>query len=236
MIKAEKKIENNQTEIYYSEQRQHLKYRPELDGLRSIAILSVVFYHAGFTLLRGGFVGVDVFFVMSGYLMTTIIKNETESSVFTLKRFYERRARRIPPMLFFTLLVSYIPAQKYMIGKEFLFFSKSAFYSSIGISNILYSSTTRGYFDTTSHLLPLVHTWTLGVEEQFYVIIPLLFIVFWRFRKTAVFGVILTLAFISFYLTFAVMNRIQSFYMLYTRFWELAIGSLIVFLPQQKKS
>jgi peptidoglycan/LPS O-acetylase OafA/YrhL len=224
-----KETENNQ-------HHRTLSYRPELDGLRAVAVLSVLFYHAGFGLFRGGFVGVDIFFVLSGYLMTSIILKETELNAFTLKRFYERRALRILPMLTPILVVSYFPAFNLMVEKELFFFTKSAFFSSISIANIFYSSTTKGYFDTSTDFIPLVHTWTLGVEEQFYVIIPLVFMLFWRFGKYSVFGVILALALASFYLTFAQINTIHKFYMLYTRFWELSIGSLIVLLPKQNKS
>ena len=193
-----------------------IQYRPELDGLRAIAVLSVIFYHAGFSLFKGGYVGVDVFFVLSGYLMSSIILKEMESGKFTLRAFYERRARRILPMLMVTLFVSYIPAYWLMIQKEFAFFTKSAFYSSIAVANIFYSSTTKGYFDTSTEYLPLVHTWTLGVEEQFYVVIPVIFMIFWRFGKRMVFCVIAVLALASFYTTLLPINSIHKFYLLYS--------------------
>jgi peptidoglycan/LPS O-acetylase OafA/YrhL len=195
-----------------------INYRAELDGMRAIAILSVLCYHAGFSLFKGGYVGVDVFFVLSGYLMSSIILRESEANEFTLRAFYERRARRILPMLILTLLVSYIPALVFRLDDKFAtFFAKSAFYSSIAVSNIFYASTTRGYFDTSSDLIPLIHTWTLGVEEQFYFIIPLIFILFWRFGKKFVGKVIILMAIGSFYLTFVTSNPIEKFYMLHTR-------------------
>jgi peptidoglycan/LPS O-acetylase OafA/YrhL len=214
-----------------------IEYRPELDGLRAIAVISVMCYHAHLSLFKGGYVGVDVFFVLSGFLMSSIILREKEANKFTLQTFYERRARRILPMLTLTLAVSYIPAYLFMISDEFAFFTKSAFFSTIAAANVLYSKTTKGYFDTSVDRIPLIHTWTLGVEEQFYFIIPLIFILFWRFGKYSVCGIIAIMAIVSFLLTFLdTINSIHKFYMLYTRFWEMAIGSLIVFVPKQPKS
>jgi peptidoglycan/LPS O-acetylase OafA/YrhL len=214
-----------------------VNYRVELDGLRAIAVLAVIFYHAGFKICQGGFVGVDVFFVLSGFLMTSIIIKEFRQDKFTLLRFYERRVRRILPMLFFTITCCYYPAQKYLVETEFFYFCKSALLASVGSSNFLFAASTKGYFDTRTDLIPLVHTWTLGVEEQFYVIIPLIFILLWRLGRNAVLFVIASLALVSFCLTFSPhINSVYKFYMLYTRFWELAIGSLIVFLPKQTPS
>jgi peptidoglycan/LPS O-acetylase OafA/YrhL len=216
--------QNSEDEVSGQNQNKHqnskkLKYRAELDGLRAIAVTSVVFYHAGFKLFKGGYVGVDVFFVLSGFLMSSIILRENEAGKFTLRAFYERRARRILPMLMLTLIISYIPAYLLLTRDELRFFIKSSFYSSIAGSNIFYSKTTRGYFDTSSDLIPLIHTWTLGVEEQFYVIIPLIFIIFWRLGKYFVCSIIATIAIVSFCLTrFYAFNSIQRFYLLYTRY------------------
>jgi peptidoglycan/LPS O-acetylase OafA/YrhL len=196
-----------------------VNYRAELDGVRAIAILSVMCYHAGFSIFKGGYVGVDVFFVLSGFLMSSIILRESEENIFTLRAFFERRARRIIPMLTVTLLVSYIPAYVFRVDdKFFTFFTKSAFYSSIALSNIFYANTTRGYFDTSSDLIPLIHTWTLGVEEQFYFIIPLIFILFWRLGKKFVCFVIFVMAIGSFFYAVVTSNPIEKFYMLHTRY------------------
>jgi peptidoglycan/LPS O-acetylase OafA/YrhL len=184
------------------------EYRSEWDGLRAVAILAVVFYHAG--LCRGGFVGVDVFFVLSGYLMTSIIIREIEKGEFTIMKFYERRIRRILPMLYTTIILCYYPAYRYLVEKEFMNFKNSAFLASIGLSNFLFAETTKGYFDTRTDFIPLVYTWTLGVEEQFYAIIPILFIALWRFGKQTVLSVLTTLALLSFFLTFSAMNQIHN--------------------------
>jgi peptidoglycan/LPS O-acetylase OafA/YrhL len=232
----ESKREENKLINSNGELKSVLSYRPELDGLRAIAVLAVILYHAGFSFCRGGFLGVDIFFVLSGYLMTSIILREEEANEFTLARFYERRVRRILPMLFFTISVCYLPAYKMLTETEFLYFTKSAFLASIGLSNFLFAEIVTGYFDAGTDLIPLIHTWTLGVEEQFYVIIPLIFILFWRFGRNVVLYTITALALVSFGLTLVDLNASRKFYMLYTRFWELGIGSIVVFIPKQKSS
>jgi peptidoglycan/LPS O-acetylase OafA/YrhL len=211
-------------------------YRPELDGLRAIAVLSVIFYHAGFTLFQGGFVGVDIFFVLSGFLMTSIITKELNHDKFKLANFYERRIRRILPMLFFTIIVSFIPARKYLVTKDYGYFVDSAFQSSIGLSNFLFAKTTKGYYDTKTDLIPLVHTWTLAVEEQFYLVIPILFLSLWKLGRGVVLTSLSALTLGSFLLTFYDKNETFKFYMIYSRFWELAMGSLAVFVSKQSKS
>jgi peptidoglycan/LPS O-acetylase OafA/YrhL len=234
--KRELIVKENDVETDQKQDRVLGSYRPELDGLRAIAILAVIFYHAEFTFCTGGFVGVDVFFVLSGYLMTSIISRESQNNEFSVMKFYERRIRRILPMLYSTIALFYYPAYKYLSDKEFLYFTKSSFLASFGLSNFLFASTTNGYFDTNTDLIPLIHTWTLGVEEQFYAVIPLVFACSWRFGRSTLIVVIASLALISFTLTFIVVNPVYKFYMLYTRFWELAMGSLIVFLPKQEHS
>ena len=156
------------------------EYRPEIDGLRAVAVLPVILFHAGFERFSGGFVGVDVFFVISGYLITSIIYGEVRSGTFSIVRFYERRARRILPALFF-VCVSCIPfAWIWMLPSEFRDFSQSLVAVSIFASNILFWQET-GYFGAAAELKPLLHTWSLAVEEQFYILFPLLLMLF---RKT----------------------------------------------------
>jgi peptidoglycan/LPS O-acetylase OafA/YrhL len=173
-------------------------YRPELDGLRAIAVLAVVLYHADTTFCPGGFTGVDIFFVLSGYLMTSIITRDSLNNEFSLLKFYERRARRILPMLYLTIIISYFPAYKYLVDREFVNFTKSAFFASIGLSNFFFVSTIKGYFDTSTDLIPLVHTWNQGVEEQFYFIIPLVFLLFMRFGSKFVLFILAVLASINY--------------------------------------
>lgn len=204
-----------------------MKYRAEIDGLRAFAVLPVIFFHAGFAGFSGGFVGVDVFFVISGYLITTILANELESGSFSIVRFYERRARRILPALFFVLLLTSVFAFFWLIPEEMRKYSKSL----IGVigffSNILFWKET-GYFDTSNELKPLLHTWSLSVEEQYYVFFPLLLMAFWRFSKKSIFYTVAVVLLVS--LALAQWGSLKlpdaAFYLLPTRAWELMVGAL----------
>ena len=146
-----------------------MNYRREIDGLRAIAVLSVIFFHAGFEIFSGGFVGVDIFFVISGYLITTIILKELKEDQFSIVNFYERRARRILPALFFLMFIC-LPFAWYIlvVPADMKNFSQSLIAVSTFISNIFFWSGS-GYFDNTSELKPLLHTWSLSVEEQYYI-------------------------------------------------------------------
>ena len=151
-------------------------YRPEIDGLRALAVLPVIFFHAGFQLFEGGFIGVDVFFVISGYLITSIILREKESGSFTLAGFYERRARRLLPALF-TVLFCCIPFAFLILTPPFFkeFFGLGLVGAATFSSNFLFLIQRNGYFvAANSELNPLIHTWSLAVEEQFYLFYPLL--------------------------------------------------------------
>jgi peptidoglycan/LPS O-acetylase OafA/YrhL len=150
-----------------------LRYRPEIDGLRAIALISVVLFHAGFGIFSGGFIGVDIFFVISGYLITFIILSEKEAGKFTLKSFYERRARRILPALIFITILCIPTAYFLLLPKDFRNFSQSLVSVSFFSSNILFWQESN-YFDIASELKPLLHTWSLSIEEQFYIVFSLL--------------------------------------------------------------
>ena len=160
----------------------HLRYRPEIDGLRAIAVLSVILYHAGFSWFGGGFVGVDVFFVISGYLITGILVGENEVGNFSILRFYERRARRILPCLFLVLFITICFAPFAMLPSQMLDLGKSLASVIIFISNF-YLWKTTGYFDSASESKPLLHTWSLGVEEQFYIFFPIFLSLVWKLEK-----------------------------------------------------
>lgn len=159
-----------------------MNYRREIDGLRALAVLPVILFHAGFETFSGGFVGVDVFFVISGYLITTIILSELEQGKFSIANFYERRARRILPALFFVLLVCIPFAWFWLLPSDMIDFSKSLVAVSVFASNIMFWRES-GYFDTAAELKPLLHTWSLAVEEQYYVFFPLFLILFWKLGK-----------------------------------------------------
>ena len=149
-----------------------MKYRAEIDGLRALAVLPVIFFHAGFEFFGGGFVGVDVFFVISGYLITGIILSEINNGQFSIINFYERRARRILPALFF-VMASCLPfAWYWLTPSDLKDFGQSLIAVSTFSSNILFWMES-GYFDTAAELKPLLHTWSLAVEEQYYILFPI---------------------------------------------------------------
>jgi peptidoglycan/LPS O-acetylase OafA/YrhL len=210
-------------------------YRREIDGLRSVAVVPVILFHAGFEIFSGGFVGVDIFFVISGYLITSIIISEMENDKFNLLNFYERRARRILPALFFVVLCT-IPFAFYSLPPdEFQGFSNSLIAVATFSSNI-YFWLQSGYFDTAAELKPLLHTWSLAVEEQFYIFFPLFLMVAWSFgRQTTIWVLIAT-----FLLSLGVSNwgaynkPSATFYLLPTRAWELLIGAFAAFHLQRK--
>ena len=157
-----------------------MKYRPEIDGLRAVAVVPVILFHAGFTAFSGGFTGVDVFFVISGFLITSIIISELEKKKFSIVNFYERRARRILPLVFFILLLTIPFAWIGLFDSDMVDYAESLVAVSTFSSNFLFVSES-GYFDTSTELKPLLHTWSLAVEEQYYVVFPLAMMLFWRF-------------------------------------------------------
>jgi len=211
-----------------------LKYRAEIDGLRALAVLPVILFHAGFELFSGGFVGVDVFFVISGYLITTILVEDIEKNRFSLVSFYERRARRILPALFFVMLMCLPFAWAFMPPSQMEDFSQSLIAVSLFVSNILFWRES-GYFDSAAEDKPLLHTWSLAVEEQYYLLFPVFLILAWRFGKDRVFWTIVFFAGISLALSeWGWRNSpTANFYLSPTRAWELFAGSIAAFLVQK---
>ncbi len=207
-----------------------MKYRREIDGLRAIAVLPVILFHAGFTVFSGGFVGVDVFFVISGYLITTIILDEMERGEFSIVKFYERRARRILPVLFFVMLCSVIAAWFILPPSDMRDFSQSIVAVCIFASNILFWKKS-GYFDTSTELTPLLHTWSLSVEEQFYVIFPLFLLLAWKFGRRRILLTLGIVGLVSLGLAHWGSLRMPTaaFYLLPTRGWELLMGAFAAF-------
>jgi peptidoglycan/LPS O-acetylase OafA/YrhL len=205
-----------------------MKYRSEIDGLRALAVLPVILFHAGFKIFSGGYVGVDIFFVISGYLISSIIIVEKAQNNFSLLGFYERRARRILPALFLVLLVCLPAAWLLMLPADLKNFSKSLVSVVTFSSNFLFWRWS-GYFDSASELKPLLHTWSLSVEEQFYLFFPILLIFIWKFRIKWIFFILLICCLISFSLGqfFSISRPFFSFFMLPTRGWELLLGSLL---------
>lgn len=208
-----------------------MKYRREVDGLRTIAVLPVILFHAGFTVFSGGFVGVDIFFVISGYLITTILLSELENGSFSIVRFYERRARRILPALFL-VIASCVPfAWLWMTPVQLKEFGSSVIAVIVFSSNILFWKE-DGYFAAAAELKPLLHTWSLAVEEQFYLFFPPALAIAWRFGRRKVFWLVVCIAVISLGATELVMRKDASanFYLIPTRAWELMAGALCAFV------
>ncbi|PTE19725.1 acyltransferase [Cereibacter changlensis JA139] len=215
-----------------------MKYRPEIDGLRALAVIPVILFHANFPVVTGGFVGVDVFFVISGYLITTIIAQELEDGRFSISEFYARRARRILPALFLVLVVCVPLAVVTMMPNQLFEFGRSL------IAVLLFASNIQlwregGYFEADSEIKPLLHTWSLAVEEQFYVLFPILLILLWRFGRGVVFWILLAIAAGSLVVAEALRwaSVPVSFYLTPFRAWELLAGSLcaLVLLNRPQK-
>ncbi|HAI72222.1 MAG TPA: acyltransferase [Alteromonas australica] len=212
-----------------------MKYRPEIDGLRALAVVPVILFHAGFELFSGGFVGVDVFFVISGYLITTIFIEEIDNQRFSIVNFYERRARRILPALFFVMLLCIPFAWLWMLPFQLKGFADSLIAVCLFASNILFWSES-GYFDAATEEKPLLHTWSLAVEEQYYVLFPLFLLLAWRFGKSRVFWMIVAMAAVSLLLSEWGWRHkpVANFYLAPTRAWELFAGSIAAFIVQRQ--
>jgi len=207
-----------------------MTYRPEIDSLRAIAVLSVILFHAGFETFSGGFIGVDIFFVISGYLITSIILKEKSAGTFTLANFYERRIRRILPALFFMLIVCIPAAWFWLLPHELKDFGYSVAAVSLFGSNFLFWQQSD-YFSADAELIPLLHTWTLAVEEQYYLLFPLLLIVLWQFGKKSITVILALIAIASLIFSeWAWRHHPEfNFYLLPSRAWELLAGALCAF-------
>jgi len=210
-------------------------HREELDGIRALAILPVILFHAGFPVFSGGFIGVDVFFVISGYLITSIILTEKSAGTFSLWRFYERRARRLLPALFLVLYVSIPLAWVCLLPADFKNFSLSLIAVTAFASNFLFWWWS-GYFDTASELKPLLHTWSLGVEGQYYLLFPIFLMLTWRFGRRWILIALISLAIASLLAAqWASVDRpFFTFFLLPTRGFELLIGAGVAFLLETK--
>ncbi|WCR11940.1 acyltransferase [Paracoccus stylophorae] len=206
-----------------------MKYRPEIDGLRTIAVLPVVFFHAGIGPFHGGFSGVDIFFVISGYLITSLIIGDLEAGKFSILNFYTRRVRRILPALFFVLALSSLAAFHILYPLELNEFAQSVVATMFFSSNIFFWIKSD-YFATAAELKPLLHTWSLGVEEQYYLFFPPLMMVIWKGARK----VRLSLSLLGFIAALSLAACLvlsetwsgMTFYLLPFRAWELLIGAM----------
>jgi peptidoglycan/LPS O-acetylase OafA/YrhL len=208
-----------------------MHYRPEIDGLRAVAVLPVILFHGGFTVFRGGYVGVDVFFVISGFLITNILVHDLARGKFSIIRFYERRARRILPALFFLMLCCIPFAWMWMIPSALKNFSQSLAAVSAFASNILFWRE-DGYFAAASEEKPLLHTWSLAVEEQYYILFPVFLLLLWRFGRNPAFYTILAISIVSLLSSeWGWRHKPDAnFYFTLTRAWALLSGSICAFI------
>lgn len=208
------------------------QYRPEIDGLRAVAVLAVLFFHAG-GLVPGGYAGVDVFFVISGFLITSLIRKELEAGTFRLSSFWERRICRIFPAQVVLVGVVLVFGMLLLLPRDFWDLCKSALAQSVFLSNV-YWKRHLGYFDGPAEIKPLLHMWSLAVEEQFYVGFPLFLVAFGGLRRSALGAIIAILALLSFVLSVWGVRAYPSatFFLLPARTWELLVGSLLTFLPR----
>lgn len=205
----------------------NLNYRPDIDGLRAIAVMSVVLFHLDLP-IHGGFVGVDIFFTISGYLIGSIILKESESGRFSFSRFYERRIRRIFPALFAMLAVSSMLAYRVLLPAELEDYAQSVAASVASVSNFLFWSRS-GYFDAASNGQPLLHTWSLSVEEQFYLFLPVFVVGLRKYRPAWLVPALYAVAMGSFVMSAYLVSdhRTATFYSPATRAWELLVGTLL---------
>jgi peptidoglycan/LPS O-acetylase OafA/YrhL len=211
-------------------------YRTDIDGLRAIAILGVVIHHAGFSALGGGFAGVDVFFVISGYLIGGHIFEDLAAGRFSFKRFYLRRFRRIYPALVTVLLATLIAGWFIMLPHDYRYMGGAAFTALLSLSNVWFLQTIDYFHPEAAHD-PLVHTWSLGVEEQFYLLVPLTLFLLWRWRPGWTGGFLLGLIGLSLGLALATSGeyRMEAFYLLHTRAWELFGGVLVAHIAHNRR-
>jgi peptidoglycan/LPS O-acetylase OafA/YrhL len=212
-----------------------MHYRREIDGLRAIAVIPVIFFHAGFSSFGGGFFGVDIFFVISGYLITHIILANLATEQFSIIDFYGRRARRILPALFLILFTSTLFAYAWLLPSDLRNFSDSIL-AVIGFYSNFFFWKNTGYFTTQAEMVPLLHTWSLAVEEQFYLFFPFLLKFCWQFARSRLLVIIFSLTLLSFFLAQwgATHKPEAAFYLLPGRCWELTLGALLTIIERQK--
>jgi peptidoglycan/LPS O-acetylase OafA/YrhL len=212
----------------------HLDYRPDIDGLRAIAVLAVVLFHAGVPGLGGGYVGVDVFFVISGYLITGILHRSLQAGSHSIAGFYERRIRRIFPALFAVLAASSAAAVVLLFAAELSNYGNSLLATSLFFANYHFMSDT-GYFAAPAAAKPLLHMWSLAVEEQFYVVFPLLMAAAWRHARRHLLAIVLVLALLSLAYSLWLMAHSpdQAFYSAPARAWELLVGAALAIATQR---
>ena len=214
-------------------QIQRISYRQDINILRAVAVLSVVFYHAEISLFKGGWLGVDIFFVISGYLISNIIISELNNKEFSFKKFYLRRVRRILPALISTLLMS-VPLAYFILSPLALLEYGKSLLSSLFFYSNYYFSTLDFYNSEPSKFFPLLHTWSLSVEEQFYILFPGVLFAIYKFRKKDIF-LYISIIFFSSILLNSITGSIVKFYLIQYRVWELLLGCLVMIISKNVK-
>ena len=208
-----------------------IKFRNDINGLRAVAVVSVIFYHLGFELFNGGYLGVDIFFVISGYLISNIIFSEINNNNFSLKNFYIRRIRRILPAVFSTIILTFPFAYLLLSPNETIEYLNSILFTLFFLSNI-YFSKLDFYNSEPTDFMPFLHTWSLGVEEQFYIIFPILLIFIYKYFKQQIFNICIFIFVFSIYLNY-LDTSFESFYLIHYRFWQLLSGVIICILSNK---
>lgn len=211
-----------------------MQYRHEIDGLRAVAVIAIMFFHTQSEYFSGGFVGVDMFFVISGYLITGLIITAKQEASFSLLGFYVNRARRLLPALLTVILFCIPVAWLWMFSNQYLNFSQSVIAAGLFGTNILFWFESQAYFTTSIVGKPLLHTWSLAVEEQFYFIYPVVLLLLLRYAKRfTVLGIALLTALFLAYTVFFIDNPLTRHYMLHARFWLFGVGALTFFMRQK---
>ncbi len=214
---------------------QRKKYRKDIDGIRAIAVLVVIIFHFGH--LPGGYLGVDVFFVISGYLITGIIYHQVAKNQFSIKSFYLRRIKRIIPLVLFICLISLILGVTVMLPNDLKSLSQEIIATNFFSNNILQILTSKDYWHVLNEYKPLIHTWSLGIEEQYYIVYPFIFLLFvqpFTNKKKITLIILISLTLISIGLLFYPFPDINKFYLLPFRFFELSCGGIVALILQGK--
>ncbi|QLE79164.1 acyltransferase [Francisella sp. Scap27] len=217
----------------------NIKYRKDIDGLRAFAVISVILFHLDLSWVKSGFLGVDIFFVISGYLITTIILRDLEQGIFSIKNFYLRRIRRILPALIVVSIFTSFFAWLFLLPQDLINYSWSLVSALGSFSNLFFFKTLNfGYFSTDSSIIPLLHTWSLGIEEQFYIVWPIILILLFKLKLSSkkslvIITVILTIASISFFFW----KHFPKFYYIpMARGFELLFGCVLAILLNNRKA
>lgn len=217
----------------------NLKYRPEIDGLRAVAVLLVILHHLGFSAITGGYIGVDVFFVISGYLITSIVAGEMQGGSFSFRNFYKRRIIRLAPAYFLVLTVTTMASMVIMLPAELLAYFKSVIFSTVFSANFFMWHEVGGYFGVQADKVPLLHLWSLAVEEQFYIFWPLALLGLFKLVKPKHLWVIVAVAALAgLWVSEYGVNHYPSatYYLMPTRAFELLVGALIALMPRVQLS